>query len=376
MANMGNVMGIIFANTHEEDMHDLTKLRTVGSVPFGGRYRLIDFPLSNMVNSGIMNVGVITKSNYLSLLDHLQSGREWDLLRKDGGLVVLPPFSRAEAGKFKGSLAALAGAIGYITDIKAEYVVMSDSNIIANMDYREFVEAHKKSGADVTAVYFREQCTGDDVLKRTIYGIGADGRINEVLIRPKNFADGEYAVSANIFVLGKKFFEDIINEAAAKNLIDFEIDFLQKRINDFNIRGYEYKGYYDQLDSVLDYFKANMNMLNADIRSKLFLPFTPIYTKIRDEAPVKYGIDSSVTNSLIADGCIVEGTVENCILFRGVTIGKGAIIKNSIIMQDTVIGNGCEINYTISDKDVTIADQRVLQGSEQYPVFINKGTVI
>ena len=376
MANMGNVMGIIFANTHDEDMHDLTKLRTVGSVPFGGRYRLIDFPLSNMVNSGIMNVGVITKSNYLSLLDHLQSGREWDLLRKDGGLVVLPPFSRAESGKYKGSLEALAGAIGYINDVKAEYVVMSDSNIIANMDYREFIEAHKKSGADVTAVYFREECTGEDVLKRTIYGIGADGRINEVLIRPKNFADGTYAVSANIFVLGKKFFEEIINESAAKNLISFEVDFLQRRINDFTMHGYEYKGYYDQLDSVLDYFKANMNMLDADIRNKLFLPYTPIYTKIRDEAPVKYGIDSSVTNSLVADGCVIEGTVENCILFRGVTIGKGAIIKNSIIMQDTVIGNGCEINYTISDKDVTIADQRVLQGSEQYPVFINKGTVI
>lgn len=376
MANMGNVMGIIFANAHDENMHDLTKLRTVGSVPFGGRYRLIDFPLSNMVNSGIMNVGVITRSNYLSLLDHLQSGREWDLLRKDGGLVVLPPFSKAENGKYKGSLEALAGAVGYISDVKAEYVVMSDCNVIANIDYREIVEAHKNSGADVTAVYFREECTGKSVERKTVFGMSAGGRITEILIKPKNFADGTYTVSANMFVMSKELLENVINESAAKNLLSFEVDFLQRKINDYNISGYEYKGYYDQIDSVIDYFEANMNMLNSEIRDKIFLPYTPIYTKIRDEAPVKYGIDSSVTNSLIADGCVIEGTVENCILFRGVTVGKGAVIKYSIIMQDTVIGNGCEINYTISDKDVTIEDRRALQGSEHYPVFINKGTVI
>ena len=376
MANMGNVMGIIFANAHDEDMHDLTKTRTMGSVPFGGRYRLIDFPLSNMVNSGIMSVGVITRSNYLSLLDHLQSGREWDLLRKDGGLAVLPPFSRAETGKYRGSMEALVGASSYIAETKAKYVVMTDCNVVANIDYRKIVSAHKKSGADITAVYFREECKGESVEKKTVYGLGADGRISEILIRPKNFADGTYNISANMFVMSKEFLMNIIDEAASKNLINFEIDFLQHRVNEFNIFGYEYDGYYEQLDSTMDYFKANMDMLDTETRNKLFLPYTPIYTKIRDEAPVKYGIDSNVTNSLIADGCVIEGTVENCILFRGVTVGKGAIVKNSIIMQDTVIGKGCEINYTISDKDVNIEDQRVLQGSAHYPVFINKGTVI
>ena len=376
MANMGNVMGILFANAHDSDMHDLTKTRTMGSVPFGGRYRLIDFPLSNMVNSGIRNVGVITRANYLSLLDHLQSGREWDLLRKDGGLVVLPPFSRAEAGKYRGSMEALVGARGYIDDVKAKYVIMSDCNVIANIDYRKIVDAHKASGADVTAVYFRASHTGEEIQRKTVYGTGADGRISEVLINPKNFADGTYNVSANMFVMSKEFLLNIIDEAESKNLISFEIDFLQHKVNDFNIFGYEYDGYYEQLDSTLDYFKANMDLLDSKTREKLFLPYTPIYTKIRDEAPVKYGIDSNVTNSLIADGCVIEGTVENCILFRGVTVGKGAIVKNSIIMQDTVIGKGCEINYTISDKDVNIEEQRALQGSPHYPVFINKGTVI
>lgn len=376
MANMGNVMGIIFANSHDENMHDLTKLRTVGSVPFGGRYRLIDFALSNMVNSGIMNVGVLTRSNYLSLLDHLQSGREWDLLRKDGGLMVLPPFSKAEAGKYRGTLEALAGAIGYIKETKAEYVVMSDSNIIASIDFREMVEAHKKSGADVTAVYFNKECTAQEVSKKTVYDFGIDGRLCQVLKNPNNLPDGKYMVSANIFVMSKEFLVNIIEDAAAKSLLYFETDFLQPRASEFNIFGYEFSGYYHQLNSVLDYYKASMAMLDSEARAEIFRPYQPVYTKIRDEAPVKYGIDSNVKNSLIADGCVIEGTVENSILFRGVTVGKGAIIKNSIIMQDTTIGKGCEISYTISDKDVVIEDRRALQGSEHYPVFINKGTVI
>ena len=376
MANMGNVMGIIFANAHGEDMHDLTKLRTVGSVPFGGRYRLVDFPLSNMVNSGITNVGVITRSNYLSLLDHLQSGREWDLLRKDGGLVVLPPFSRAEVGKYRGSFEALAGAKGYIEDIKAKYVVMSDCNVIANIDYRKIVDAHKQSGADVTAVYFNKNCSKEDIKTKTVFDFGDKNKLQSVLIKPQNLLDGNYNVSANIFVLSKEFLLKIIDDATSKNLIDFEVDFLQRRTLDFNIIGYLYDEYYEQLNSVMDYYKANMNMLDCDVRNKLFLPYTPIYTKIRDEAPVRYGIESNVKNSLIADGCVIEGTVENSILFRGVTVKAGAVIKNSIIMQDTVIGKGCEISYTISDKDVVIEDKRDLKGSEHYPVFINKGTVI
>lgn len=375
---MGNVMGIIFANSHDESVHELTTVRTMGSVPFGGRYRMIDFPLSNMVNSGITTVGVITRSNYLSLLDHLKSGREWDLLRKDGGLRVLPPFSRAGTGMYRGSMEALAGAIGFIRETKAEYVVMSDCDIVANIDYRSIVESHIKSGADITSVYFKESCTGPALKNKTVYNLGGDGRIEEMLINPElpGVGEREYNISADMYVIKKALLEDIILEASAKNFLSFEVDVLQKKLSDMVIKGYEFDGIYEHIDTILGYFNSNMNMLDPQKRKKIFLPEAPIYTKVRDEVPVKYGLDSKVKNSLIADGCIIEGEVENCILFRGVTIGKGASVKNSIIMQGTSIGQGSTVNYTITDKDVTIEENRSLQGSDKYPVYINKGATV
>lgn len=374
MPNMGNVMGIIFSNTHDASIQELTKIRTLGSVPFGGRYRMIDFPLSNMVNSGITKVAVIAKSNYLSLLDHLKSGREWDLLRKNGGLCVLPPFSRTGMGMYRGSLEALAGAKGYIEETMAKYIVLTDCDVIANVDYRTAVEAHEKSDAEVTAVYFEDVCDSEKLKNKTVYEIGDDNRINSILINPiTSGAEKKSNFAANMYIMNTKFLLDIINESSAKNLISFEIDILQHRVSKYIIKGYKYTGYYQQINTMLDYFNANMNMLETSNREQVFLSATPIYTKIRDEAPVKYGLESSVKNSLIADGCVIDGTVENCIIFRGVTIGKGAKVKNSIIMQDTIIGKKCEISYAITDKDVTVADYRSLQGSESYPVYINKG---
>lgn len=375
MPNMGNVMGIIYANSHDESLHELTTVRTMGSVPFGGRYRMIDFPLSNMVNSGITTVGVITRSNYLSLLDHLKSGREWDLFRKDGGLRVLPPYSRAGTGMYRGSMEALIGAGGFIRETKADYVVMSDCDVVANIDYRTIVDSHIKSGADITAVYFKESCAGSTLRNKTTFKLDEDGRVTEMLINPEIFGNEkrEYNISADMYVIGKDFLNGIISEAAAKNLISFETDVLQRRVSEIVIKGFEYTGAYEHIDTILEYFNANMNMLDSEKRMKIFLSETPIYTKVRDEAPVKYGLDSDVKNSLIADGCIIEGSVENCILFRGVTIGKGSKVSNSIIMQGTTIGENCQINYTITDKDVTVEANRSLQGSEKYPVCINKG---
>lgn len=374
MPTMGNVLGLIFANMHDGAIHDLTKVRTMGSVPFGGRYRFIDFTLSNMVNSGISEIGVITKANYQSLIDHLGSGREWDLTRKKGGLHILPPYGQVGSGMYRGRLEALSGVINFIRHSSAEYVILSDCDVITSMDFKEVIKAHEESGADITTVYYKTYYNSSDTSSKTVLNLDEDNIVREVLINPS--ITGLSNVSLNIFILEKKFLETIVADAIARNLYSFEVDILQHKIDEFNIRGYEHNGHFSQIDSMLEFYEANMNLLRPDIRQELFSSYAPIYTKIRDESPAKYGINSMVKNSLIADGCIIEGEVENSILFRGVIVNKGATIKNSIIMQGTQVGGEAKIDHVITDKNVIIGDSRMLSGSPQYPVFIGKKAVV
>ncbi|MGN0618949.1 MAG: glucose-1-phosphate adenylyltransferase subunit GlgD [Ruminiclostridium sp.] len=374
MANMSNVLGLIFANMHELTVTDLTKNRAMASVPFGARYRLIDFPLSNMVNSGISNVGIVTKSNYQSLLDHVGSGDEWDLSRKAGGLHFLPPYSNYGNGLYRGRLEALAGVKPFIEKADAEYVIMSDCDCVVNMDLKKVVDYHEEKGADITVVYGKKTFTPEQTKTRTILKLNDQGEVYDVLIRPEML--GCFDASMNIFVLSKEFLLKIISEAASRNLYSFEVDILQHRLKEFKVFGYHYEGYYSQIDGIQAYYQANMDIMNRDNRKALFNLDDPIYTKVRDEAPAKYGIEASAKSSLIADGCIVEGTVENSVLFRGVKIGKGAVVKNCILMQDTVVGDKCELNYVIADKNVKVGNYKSFGGTIDYPVFINKDSAV
>lgn len=374
MSSNKKVLGLIFSNMHDGTINDLTKERTMGSVLFGGRYRLIDFPLSNMVNSGIDEVGVITKSNYQSLLDHLGSGREWDLASKNGGLHLLPPFSHVSSGMYRGRLEALYGVWDFIKTSGADYVVLSDCDVVANIDYSKIVDAHISSGADITAVYAKDVVSVEQAQKATVFGINDDGRVVDVLVSPH--LSGACNISLNMFVLSKEFLKNIVLEANSRGLVSFEKDILQARTHDYKIMAYRFDGYFSRICSMDTFYKANMNLLNTENRNKLFIANKPIYTKVRDNPPAKFAIGAKVKNSLIGDGCIIEGTVENSILFRGVKIGKGAVVKNCILMQDTNIGAKCEVNCVISDKNVVVGDMRMLTGSENYPLYIGKGAVI
>ncbi len=374
MGGKNKVLGLIFANMHDVSVADLTKERTMGSILYGGRYRMIDFPLSNMVNSGVDEVGVITKSNYQSLLDHLGSGREWDLARKKGGLHLLPPFGHVDSGMFRGRLEALYGILNFVKNSDAEYVLLSDCDVITNIDYAPIVQKHIEEEADITVVYAKSVITMEQAKNSTILGVNEGERITDVLIRPQ--ISGDCDISLNMFVLKKEFLQNIVLECASKSLYSFEKDVLQARVKEYKVIGYKHDGYYQKIDSTDTYYKANMAMLDTDTRDQVFLDKRPIYTKIRDNAPAKYGIGANVKNSLIADGCIVEGTVENSILFRGVKVSEGAVVRNSIIMQDTCIGKKCDINYVITDKMVDIRDFRLLTGSQYYPLFVGKGAKI
>lgn len=372
--NMGNVLGLVFANMHDTTLGDMTKNRTMGSVMFGGRYRLIDFPLSNMVNSGISEVGVITKSNYQSLLDHLGSAREWDLARKKGGLYILPPFGNVESTLYRGRIEALYGAMSFIKHSRAKYVILSDCDVVTNIDYKPIVAAHIESGADITAVAHTGVYSSDDIKTSTVFNVDADKNVTSVLINPD--ISGTCTTSLNVFVMSMDFLIETVNDAMARGNVSFERNILQEKCRELKIKIYEYDNYYSKLNSPESYFKSNMALLEPENARKLFVPKRSIYTKVSDNAPVKYDLDSKVSNSLIADGCIIEGEVENSVLFRGVKVGKGAKVKNCILMQGTVVGDNAELNYLITDKNVSICENHILTSSPQYPMYVGKGASV
>lgn len=372
--NMGNVLGLVFANMHDTTLGDMTKNRTMGSVMFGGRYRLIDFPLSNMVNSGISEVGVITKSNYQSLLDHLGSAREWDLARKKGGLYILPPFGNVESTLYRGRIEALYGAMSFIKHSRAKYVSLSDCDVVTNIDYKPIVAAHIESGADITAVAHTGVYSSDDIKTSTVFNVDADKNVTSVLINPD--ISGTCTTSLNVFVMSMDFLIETVNDAMARGNVSFERNILQEKCRELKIKIYEYDNYFSKLNSPESYFKSNMALLEPENARKLFVPKRSIYTKVSDNAPVKYDLDSKVSNSLIADGCIIEGEVENSVLFRGVKVGKGAKVKNCILMQGTVVGDNAELNYLITDKNVSICENHILTSSPQYPMYVGKGASV
>lgn len=372
--NMGNVLGLVFANMHDTTLGDMTKNRTMGSVMFGGRYRLIDFPLSNMVNSGISEVGVITKSNYQSLLDHLGSAREWDLARKKSGLYILPPFGNVESTLYRGRIEALYGAMSFIKHSRAKYVILSDCDVVTNIDYKPIVAAHIESGADITAVAHTGVYSSEDIKTSTVFNVDADKNVTSVLINPD--ISGTCTTSLNVFVMSMDFLIETVNDAMARGNVSFERNILQEKCRELKIKIYEYDNYFSKLNSPESYFKSNMALLEPENARKLFVPKRSIYTKVSDNAPVKYDLDSKVSNSLIADGCIIEGEVENSVLFRGVKVGKGAKVKNCILMQGTVVGDNAELNYLITDKNVSICENHILTSSPQYPMYVGKGASV
>ena len=368
--------GLIFSNIHDQSTPELTRVRTMASVPFGGRYRLIDFALSNMVNSGITKVGLITHYNYQSLLDHIGTGKDWDLARRSGGIKILPPYITAydnAAGQklYASRLEALMGARNFINRCTEDCFVLSDCDIICNIDLNAVIEDHAKSGADVTFVTKRVDTTGMDIAENVgVITADADRKVTDfVMTKPQ----GEVNLYTNIMVVSRGYMMSVLADAAAHGYTSFFRDIISHSIGTANYRIYEYDGWYAYIGSLESYFACSMQLLTDEARSGLFyVKNRPILTKVRNSAPTKYSEGAEVKNSLIADGCVIEGTVENSILFRGVKVGKGTVVKNSILMQDTYLGSDVSLNCVITDKNVMIRDGRTLSGHETMPFFIGK----
>lgn len=371
-----DVLGIIFANMHDESISELTTVRTMGSILFGGRYRLIDFPLSNMANSGIPEVGVITKSNYQSLLDHIGSGREWDLSIKNGGLHLLPPFSHNNSGLYRGRIEALEGVLPFVHNSNAKYVVMADCDVVTTIDFRTVIREHVRNDADITVVYAKHQFTDKGIGSRasTILEVGDDKKVKSAIINPDIL--GVANRSLNMFVIERKILEKIVERFAPEGYASFDRQVLQQNKANYKIYGYEHKGYYEKIEDINSYYQANMNLLDMENKKNLFVDASPIYTKVKDSGPAKYKDGAKVKNSLIADGCIIEGTVENSILFRGVTVAKGAQVRNCILMQNTQIGENAELHAVITDKKVKVGKNKLLTAAKSNALFIKKNQKI
>jgi len=373
--------GLIFSNIHDQSIPEMTRRRTMASIPFGCRYRLIDFVLSNMVNADITNVGVITHYNYQSLMDHIGNGKDWDLARRSGGIKLLPPYVAAyenhAAGKlYESRLEALMGSANFINRCGADYMVLSDCDVIMNIDLSAVIDEHIRSEAYITLVT-KQVDVKNSMFEKDVDVLTLDesGRITDIAYTtPKR---GQYYVNTNLMVISREDLQTIVSDSIAHGYKSFTRDIIAKQLKKKKVNAYVFDGFCACISSLENYFSTSMMLLDDDVRRDLFsAPDRKVYTKIRNSAPTKYAEGVKVSNSMIADGCVIEGTVENSIIFRGVHVGKGTVVKNSILLQDTYVGSKASLNCVITDKNVVIKDGRNLSGYETMPFFIGKGGTV
>ena len=370
-------LGVIFPNSYDALVPELVNVRLMASIPFASRYRMIDFVLSSMSNCDIDNISILVNNNYHSLMDHLGSGREWDLVRKNGGLHIFPPFAEKESKPFVGRVGGLATILDFLREQKEKYVVMADAHIAVNFDFNAMIDAHIASGADITVAYNELelpeyfQKSNDKGFYYT-YTID-NGRVTKMYINPRE--TGVQNFGMNIYVIDRELLIDLVNTAFVRGQEYFERDILAPQLAKLNVQAYKFEGYLARISGMKSYFDENMKLLDDYNLDGLFSR-APIYTKIRDDNPSRYINGAKATNVMVADGCIIEGEIENSILFRGVKVAKGAKVKNCILMQDTVIEAGANIEYLITDKNVTITAGKEMKGTDTFPFYIAKGHTV
>ena len=379
ISSKAEALGIIFPNSYDSLVPDLVSERLMASIPFASRYRMCDFMISSMVHCGIDNISILVRKKYHSLLDHLGNGREWDLARKNGGLNIVPPFAQKQIKVFSGRIEALESIRGYLIKQTEKYVILSDANIAVNFDFNALLDAHIKSGADVTMVYRKQEIPQSLIRQSTAgmdlyYALGINGdRVSKIYINPKE--SGEMNFSLNIYVIDRELLIRMVDEAYLHGDVYFVRDILEKKIDQLDVRGFCYDGYVAHIHDMNSYFEENMRLLKEENINALFSG-NQIYTKIRDDNPTRYINGAKAKNVMVADGCVIEGEVENSVLFRGVKIGKGAKVKNCVLMQDTVIEDNASVEYVITDKNVTISEGKSLTGNDTFQVYVAKGQVV
>lgn len=368
-------MGIIFANIYDSSLGELTNKRTMASLPYGGRYRQIDFALSNMSNSGIRHIGIITKYNYQSLMNHIGSGQEWDLDIGDSGMEYLTPFAMGHNGNYRGKLEAINSAISFLALTDEDYVVLADSGVLCAIDFREVIKNHIDSGADVTVVVKEGVCNGTKQLDMALRA-DKDGRVSDIAV---DYCAGEgYLASMGIFVIGRERLMRETIEAVAHNRYHFERDLVMFGFAEkgMKVNACRFGGVALFNESPREFYHNNLALIDPEVRHGLFGTGHTIYTRVRDEVPSYYGEQSDIRDCIVADGCMIDGCVEHSVLFRGVQIHEGAKVKNSVIMQGTRVGKDAELECVILDKDVIVRPGARLCGTADHPLILKRGETV
>ena len=367
-----NVMGIIFAN--DASLGTLTEKRTMASLPYGGRYRQVDFALSNLTCAGVRHLGIITRHSYQSLMHHIGSGEEWGLELGEGALEFLTPYAQSVTDSYRGKLESLASAMDFLEYGNEDYVVIIDSAILGNVDLNKIVAAHAASGKDITVVAKAGICNGE---KKVDLAVKLEkGQIADIAV--DYIAPADYLASMDIFVMGKKWLIEQVKECVARNLYHMDRNLVMGgwRRGTVSVNVYEHEGVAQFNESVDEYYANTLALLEKEVRHDLFGANHPVFTKVRDRVPCYYGEDAELDNCLIADGCMLEGKVEDSVLFRQVSIGEGAEVENCIIMNDCVIGAGAKLKNVILDKEVTVTPGAKLYGTKGHPIVIKKGETV
>jgi len=370
---MNGLHGIIFSYEKRNNLRELTDIRSASSIPFGGRYRAVDFALSNLVNAGCTDVGVVLHGRYQSLLDHLGTGKSWDLSRKRGGLKILPPFAyRQDWGEtaFRGKMEALGGVRSYLDEIRQDYVCLMEGDLVVNLPLGEILERHIQSGADITAVCGNDSFRVED---GTYLQLSPEGRVTEVLYHLNNPRGYR---SLEVYLISRSLLLSLVDECASHDQYSWRRDVLQTRCGQLNIQGYIWNGFAAQIRSVQEYYDRSMQLLDPAIREDLFCAERPIRAKSADKSSAYIGPEGCCVNSMVADGCSIGGTVENSILSAGVTVEEGAEVRNCILFKDTVVRRDARLSHVIADKCVEILPGHALMGQPSYPIVIAKGSQV
>lgn len=371
---MKNVHAIVYAYHSFPELRELGTLRTGASLPFCGRYRLIDIALSCLQNAGIHDVGVIMQRGYQSLMDHLGAGKTWDMARKVGGMSMLPPYGLPDShkGYYEGTMEALQAIQSYLADlVKADYILVTRGDLLANVDMEAVVAKHLEGDADITCV------VSPDVTNYIHHRVELDeqGYVTELLSR-QTTGDRGYAM-LETYVIGRKKLLEMIEWCAEGSRLHFHKDALTHFLAEgWKVGTVIHEDYARHITCVDDYYQANMDMLDPELRAQVFPAERPVSTRERSDVSTYYAAGSKVRNSLVADGCVIEGEVENCIIFGGAKVGADSVLKNCIVMHDTVIGENVKLDCVISDKNVRISPYTTLKGNRRLPLVIPKGSKI
>ncbi len=368
-----NVMGIIFTN--DASLGELTNKRTMASLPFGGRYRQVDFALSNLSCAGVRHVGIISRHNYQSLMNHIGDGEEWGLELEEGGLEFLTPYAQSVTHTYRGKLESLNNAMDFLEyGADDELVVMIDSAVLSNVDLTDVLNKHVASGKDVTVVTKAGICDGEKKIDLALKL--ENGEVTDMVV---DYAAGEdYVASMDIFVVNKKWLMKAVKEMIARDKFHMDRDLVLGGWNRgvVSVNVYPFQGVAMFNESVEEYFYHNLSLIKKEIRHDLFHGNHPVYTKVRDRVPTYYGESCEIEDCLVADGCMLEGEVENSVLFRQVTIGEGAEVEDCIIMNDCVVGEGASLKYVILDKNVTVTPGAKLCGTKKNPIIVKRGETV